>query len=157
MARARGSRRFTKIFELWQTSEEEDGFGGFISSDDFQIGKSWCEIKTANASSKYRSTDNGITSNTNQIIITTRKRNDITYNSINQFIRYRGEFYTISNEPYEVAFDNMLIEIVATKDLTRSVTLEITPEILLASMKKRSTYYENEEAMRVSMQRLKET
>lgn len=121
MARAKGSRRFTKIFELWETLEDEDGFGGFIASEDRLIAKSWCEIKTANASSKYRSVDNGITNTTNQIIITTRKREDITYNSINQFIKYRDEIYVISNDPYEVEFDNMFIEIVATKEDRKEV------------------------------------
>ena len=39
---------------------------------------------------------------------------------------YRGEKYTISNQPYEVDFDNSLIEIVATKNAVKSVT-EIVP------------------------------
>lgn len=114
MAKKRNSRRFTKRFELWETTRVDDGFGGDLV-DTKLIGTSWCEIKTANANSRYRSTDNGITSATNQIIITTRKRADLIYDSINQFIKYRGETYVFSNQPYELDFDNMFIEIVATK------------------------------------------
>ena len=88
--------------------------------------QSWAEIKTANATSRFRNTDNGITSNTNQIVITTRKRKDVAYNSINQYIVYRGEKYTISNQPYEIDFDNSLIEILATKNPVKSV-IEIVP------------------------------
>jgi head-tail adaptor len=119
------SRKLTKRFELWQTSNVSDGFGGVTVADQL-ISSSWCEIKTANASSKFRSTDNGITTATNQIIITTRKRNDLTYNNINQFIKYRGDKYIISNQPYENEFDNMFIEIVATKENLKNVEV-ITP------------------------------
>ena len=113
MAKNRNSRRLTKRFELWETTAVPDGFGGNTVSD-ILIASSWAEIKTANAKSNFRSTDNGITNATNQIIITTRLRNDLTYNSINQFIKYGGVKYIISNQPYNVSFDNMFIEIVAT-------------------------------------------
>ena len=126
MAKRTTNRRFSKLFELWQTAFVFDGFSGKTPGDDVLITKSWGEIKTVNASSKFRNRDNGITSNTNQIIITTRKRNDVAYNSINQFIVYRGEKYTISNQPYEIDFDNSLIEIVATKNAVKSV-IEIVP------------------------------
>ena len=121
MAKKITNRRFSKIFELWQTGFIFDGFSGVKSTDNVLITKSWAEIKTVNASSRFRNTSNGITSNTNQIIITTRKRNDVSYNSINQFIVYRGEKYTISNQPYEIDFDNSFIEIVATKNAVKSV------------------------------------
>ena len=128
MAKRTTNRRFSKIVELWQTAFVFDGFSGKTPGEDVLLTKSWAEIKTANATSRFRNTDNGITSNTNQIIITTRKRKDVTYNSINQFIVYRGEKYTISNQPYEVDFDNSLIEIVATKNAVKSVT-EIVPVV----------------------------
>ena len=120
------NRRFSKIFELWQTAFVFDGFSGKKSGEDVLLTKSWAEIKTANATSRFRSTENGITSNTNQIVITTRKRNDLQYNSINQYIVYRGEKYTISNQPYEIDFDNSIIEILATKNAVKSV-IEIVP------------------------------
>jgi len=126
MAKSRNSRRLTKRFELWQTSGVSDGFGGEVSSTDILISSSWCEIKTANATSRFRSTDFGITNTTNQIIITTRKRVDLTYNSINQFIKYRGESYVISSQPYEVDFDNIYVEILATKQDVDNVS-ELTP------------------------------
>ena len=126
MTKRTTNRRFSKIFELWQTAFVFDGFSGEKSGEDVLITKSWAEIKTANATSRFRSTDNGITSNTNQIVITTRKRKDVAYNSINQFIVYRGEKYTISNQPYEIDFDNSYIEILATKNTVKSVT-QIVP------------------------------
>ena len=126
MAKRTTNRRFSKIFELWQTAFVFDGFSGEKSGEDVLLTKSWAEIKTANATSRFRSTDNGITSNTNQIVITTRKRKDVAYNSINQFIVYRGEKYTISNQPYEIDFDNSYIEILATKNTVKSVT-QIVP------------------------------
>ena len=121
--RNKSSRRFTKIFELWQRTVADIDEGTFT---EIKISQSWCEIRTANANSKFRSTSEGITNATNQIIITTRKRNDLTYNLINQFIKYRGEEYVINNEPYEVEFDNMYIEIVATKLEEDSVPI-LTP------------------------------
>ncbi len=126
MAKKTTNRRFSKIFELWQTAFVFDGFSGKKSGEDVLLTKSWAEIKTANATSRFRNTDNGITSNTNQIVITTRKRKDVAYNSINQYIVYRGEKYTISNQPYEIDFDNSLIEILATKNAVKSV-IEIVP------------------------------
>ena len=85
--RGRNSRKLSKRFELWQTSSVDDGFGGEISSYDILITSSWAEIKTMNAGKMNRSTDNGITSATNVIVIKTRKREDLTYNNINQYIK----------------------------------------------------------------------
>lgn len=119
----RNSRKLTKRFELWQTSDDDDD----QINESTLISSSWCEIKTFNASSRqFRSTDFGITSTTNSIVIRTRKRNDLTYNSVNQFIKYRGESYTIVTEPYEVEFDNMFIEFVATKLPKKNIST-ITP------------------------------
>ncbi len=120
------SRRLTKRFELWQTTNERNVYGGGVAGTDTLITSSWAEIKTANAKSTFRSTDNGITNATNQIVILTRKREDLTYNNLNQYIKYRGDKYIVSNQPYEVNFDNMYIEIIATKVELKSVTT-LTP------------------------------
>ena len=113
-------RKFTKIIEIWQTIRNPDGYSGNDTSP-ILLTKTWCSIRTANASSRFRTTDNGITTATNQIIITTRKRRDITFNNVNQFIRYRDEDYVISNQPYETDFDNSFIEIVATKVESKNI------------------------------------
>lgn len=113
-------RRLTKRFELWQTTSVSDGFGGAKISDEL-ITSSWAEIKTANANSKFRSTSDGITNATNQIVIKTRKRNDLTYNNLNQYIKYNNEKYIVQNQPYNVGFDNMYIEIIAIKEELKNV------------------------------------
>ena len=117
------SRKLSKRVELWQTTNVPDGFGGNIESEEL-ITSFWAEIRTVTANSKSnRSTDNGITSTTNTIIIKTRLRKDLDYNSINQFLKYSGSKYVVSNEPYNVDFNNSYIEIVATKQQIKSVPI----------------------------------
>ena len=121
------SRRFTKRIEFWQTSNVPDGFGGNTEAEEL-ITSSWAFIKSAGINSKYtsRATDIGITNTTDSIIIRLRKRNDITYNSINQFIKYRGKKYIVQNEPVNIDFNDAIIEIIATREETKEVT-EIAP------------------------------
>ena len=114
------SRKLSKRVEVWQTSNVEDGFGGNTVSDTL-ITSSWAEIITLN--DVNRSTDIGITSATNTIKIRLRKRNDITYNGINQYLKYRGFKYIIKNQPFNVGFRDDIIEIIATKEELRSVAV----------------------------------
>ena len=117
------SRRSSKRVEIWQTSNVADGFGGNTVSETL-ITSSWAEIITLNEVN--RSTDIGITSATNKIKVRLRKRNDIHYNNINQFLKYRGSKYIIKNQPVNVGFRDDAIEIVAVKEELKSVT-EISP------------------------------
>ena len=55
-----------------------------------------------------------------------RKRNDITYNSVNQYLKYRGFKYIIQNQPFNVGFKDEVIEILAVKEEIKTVT-EIIP------------------------------
>lgn len=125
MAKRRSSRRLSKIFELWQTTNVSDGFGGNLVEDTL-ITSSWGEIKSINSNSKYRKTEFGVTSANNVIVIKTRKRNDLTYNITNQFIKYLGIKYIISNQPNEIDYDNMYIEIIATKAANNNI-VELSP------------------------------
>jgi SPP1 family predicted phage head-tail adaptor len=117
------SRKLSKRIEIWQTSNVSDGFGGNTIAETL-ITSSWAEVTTLNNTN--RSTDIGITSATNTIKIKLRKRKDITYNSINQFIKYRGYKYIIQNQPFNVGFKDEVIEILAVKEELKTVT-EIAP------------------------------
>ena len=111
-------RKLTKRVEIWQTSNVPNGFGGNPVAETL-IASSWAEVITLNNTN--RSTDIGITSATNTIKIRLRKRNDITYNGINQFIKYRGYKYIIQNQPFNVGFRDEVIEIIAVKQEIKTV------------------------------------
>jgi SPP1 family predicted phage head-tail adaptor len=119
-------RKLTKRVEIWQTSNVPNGFGGNSVSETL-ITSSWAEVITLNNTN--RSTDIGITSATNTIKIRLRKRNDITYNGINQFIKYRGYKYIIQNQPFNVGFRDEEIEIIAVKQEIKTVA-EIAPILI---------------------------
>ena len=112
------SRKLSKRIEIWQTSNVSDGFGGNTIAETL-ITSSWAEVITLNNTN--RSTDIGITSATNTIKIKLRKRKDITYNSINQYIKYRGFKYIIQNQPFNVGFKDEVIEILAVKEELKTV------------------------------------
>jgi SPP1 family predicted phage head-tail adaptor len=116
-------RKLTKRVEIWQTSNVPNDFGGNSVSETL-ITSSWAEVITLNNTNRI--TDIGITSATNTIKIRLRKRNDITYNGINQFIKYRGYKYIIQNQPFNVGFRDEVIEIIAVKEGIRMVD-EISP------------------------------
>tara|TARA_R110001632_G_C11314456_1_gene414994 strand:- start:723 stop:1130 length:408 start_codon:yes stop_codon:yes gene_type:complete len=117
------SRKLSKRIEIWQTSNVSDGFGGNTVAETL-ITSSWAEIVTLNDTN--RSTDIGITSATNTIKVRLRKRNDITYNNINQYLKYRGFKYIIKNQPFNVGFRDDIIEILAVKEEIKTVN-EISP------------------------------
>ena len=117
------SRRLNKRIEIWQTAKVADGFGGSTVSETL-ITSSWCEIKTYN---KVTNGDSiGIKNPTNTVMFKLRLRNDITYNSINQFIKYRNEKYIILNQPFNVNFRDKTIEILAIKQAPNNVS-ELNP------------------------------
>ena len=121
------SRKLSKRIEIWQTSNVSDGFGGNTVDETF-IASSWAEIITLNNTNRStdRSTDIGITSATNTIKVRLRKRKDLTYNSINQYIKYRGFKYIIQNQPFNVGFRDDVVEILAVKEEIKTAN-EITP------------------------------
>ena len=117
------SRKLSKRIEIWQTSNVSDGFGG-NTVDGTLIASSWAEIITLNNTN--RSTDIGITSATNTIKVRLRKRKDLTYNSVNQYLKYRGFKYIIQNQPFNVGFRDDVIEILAVKEELKTAN-EIAP------------------------------
>lgn len=122
------SRRFRKRIEIWQTKEPtSDGFGGFTASDEL-ITTTWADLKSFSGNKPYskESSDFGITNSQLAIIVTVRKRNDFYYNSINQFIKYNGEKYTILSFPEDKNFDHAFITFIAVKEDTKAVST-VTP------------------------------
>jgi hypothetical protein len=59
--------------------------------------------------------DFGVIDSNNAIIVTTRKRNDLTWNIQTMFIIYRNEKYTISSSPVNLEFEDSMIQFVAVK------------------------------------------
>lgn len=120
------SREYNKVIEIWQTTEVADGYGGYTITD-VLISKSWAKVLSVSNNSRTvgRLTDLGITDPSNAIIVKFRHRNDLTYNAINQYLKYRGIKYIIQNDPTNIDFMDVDIEIIATKEATDSVT-EIT-------------------------------
>lgn len=110
------ARSLNKRVEFWQNTTVEDGYGGNTVSETL-ITKSWANVKTFKAgSSQTRNVqDLGITDPNNAITVTLRKRNDINYNSINQFIKYRGVKYVIASSPVNEDFLDAYISFIAVR------------------------------------------
>lgn len=121
------ARRLSKRVQIWQTEIVPSQFGGNLVKY-YQITDSWAEVKTLSDSSKYTSKNNdfGITDRHNSIIVKMRKRNDITYNSINQYLVFKGVKYMIAVQPTDTNFDNDSIVLIATRESIKEVA-EILP------------------------------
>ena len=117
------SRKYTKRVEVWQKTTVQNDFGG-NTNNDVMLTSSWCNIKTANNLS--RSTDFGITDTNDTIVLTLRKRKDITYNSVNQYFMYRGYKYILQGTPINVGFGDEEVQITLKRESKRGVT-EINP------------------------------
>jgi len=118
------ARKYNKRIEVWQTlPEAQDEFGDKSVTPQL-ITTTWCELITTNT--VYRSTDMGIIDTTDTITIKLRKRNDLTYNSKNQFFKYRGLKYVIQTEPINVGFEDREIIITLKKEMSKGVDT-ITP------------------------------
>lgn len=121
------ARRLSKRVQIWQTENVPSQFGGYLVKD-YQITDSWAEVTTLSDNSKYNSRNNdfGITDRHNSIIVKMRKRNDITYNSINQYLVFQGVKYMIAVQPTDTNFDNDSIVLIATRESIKEVA-EILP------------------------------
>ena len=106
------SRNFRKRIELWETSEVSDGFGGSTLVK-AQLGIVWADLRTLNPSSF--NTDFGITNTSLAITVKVRFNPNITYNSTNQYIVYRGVTYSINSFPNDPNFDHGVITFIATR------------------------------------------
>ena len=109
------ARTFNKRIELWETTSTADGYGGNIVTD-FLVTSSWAKIKTFNPGGRNNSTtDFGILNTQNAITITFRKRNDITYNTATQYVKYRGNKYIITTDPTNIDFEDSYIQFIGQR------------------------------------------
>jgi len=114
--RARG---YNKRFDLYETTTVTDEFGGF-TTETALLNSSWAKIETFNIGSRdSNSTDFGVLDVNNALKITTRKRNDITYNSDTQYIVYRGDKYIINTSPINVNFEDNIIQFIVVKSSSK--------------------------------------
>lgn len=124
----RSSRNLQKVVEFWQTTRVADGFGGYTTSDVI-IAKSFASVTTLGNKNGYNSDSFGIIDKDNAILIQLRKRNDITYNALNQFIKYRDVKYIVKLQPTNIDFNDSYVQIIAVKEATKSIN---TTEPLVA-------------------------
>ena len=117
------ARKYNRRVQIWQTNVVHDGYGGYKVTEALKK-TSWANIETVGNNSRYvtRLSELGINDPLNTIIVRLRYRNDITYNAINQFIKYRGAKYIIQNAPSNINFMDTEIEILATREQTTEVT-----------------------------------
>ena len=120
------ARKYNKLVEIWQTAPNVTSFGDRYVSDTL-LTKTWANIKTSNSLS--RSTEFGITDTNDTIILTLRKRNDLNYNSLNQFFKYRGYKWIIQGTPINVGFEDNEIQITLKRQSIKDAN--IIPPILV--------------------------
>jgi len=113
------AREFNKRIGFWQTVAVSDGYGGSTVSEAL-VATSWAKVTTPKSS--QRLTELGITDPINTLVINVRKRNDIDYNAVNQYIKYRSVKYIIQNVPINTEFMDTDIMIIAKRQITDSVT-----------------------------------
>ena len=121
----RSARWFNKRIEIWQSQSTSDGFGG-ATMQDIKITEAWAKITTTSQNGGQELGEIGISDPTRSIKIMLRKRNDIDYNAVNQFIMYAGQRYEIKTEPTDLNFNHSFIEFWATRTRSKNIS-NITP------------------------------
>jgi SPP1 family predicted phage head-tail adaptor len=122
------ARSFQKRIELWQTEEVFDGVSGNTNKD-VLITSIWANVSTLNDNKRNNALAEGlgVEDRSNTIVVKLRRRADITYNSVNQFLKYRGFKYIIQSQPTNIDFDNSYVVILATRQSVNEVS-ELTPD-----------------------------
>ena len=105
------SRAYNKRIEIYESVATPNGFGGNSITPSL-IGESWAKISTFNVGRNTNELSNGLIDVNDSLIITVRKRNDITYNSQTQFIKYRGDKYIITTSPVNVNFEDREVQFI---------------------------------------------
>jgi len=118
-------REFNKRIEIWQSVMIADGYGGHIPQDTF-IGKSWAKLTTINGNSSRSLDSVGMSETSQSIRVVCRKREDLPYNSVNLYVKYGGDKYSIISTPIDVDFNHSLIEFIMDKNKTEEVELLTT-------------------------------
>jgi hypothetical protein len=120
----RGSRRYTKRIEVWQTTSARTSGGG-STIQEYKLTDSWANVSTYSADKNKGLTEIGISDPSLAIKVVCRKREDITYNSINQFVVYAGIKYKIVTEPTDLNFTHAEVEFMAVR--TKEKVSQIQP------------------------------
>ena len=117
----RGSRRFNKRVEIWQTITVKGEFGGRTNPTNELITTSWAEIKTHKDT--RRDTEVGVSDYSEKLDIVLRYREDIAYNSVNQFLIYRGVKYVFTMSPNDMDFSSTYVTLTASREKTKTVPI----------------------------------
>lgn len=117
------ARSLDKKVEIWGNISVSDGFGGYTVQDSL-IASSWAKVETAKTSVSDLN-DIGLNNMTFNLKITLRKRNDVEYSSINQYLKYRGVSYMYTTSPVEVNFNKSFITLTTTKEKVSTVQATI--------------------------------
>ena len=113
----RGSRQFSKRIDFYKTTAVPDGFGGSTLGEEF-LTSSWASVTNLKTNKAQQLINIGINDVLNTIEVIVRKRDDVAYNSIDQFIKYKGEKYVIQHiSDYEStsAYSDSKLVLLATK------------------------------------------
>ena len=87
------SKSYDKRVELWEVSDIDDGFGGFVTSETFIV-KRWCNIKTKNS---FVNKNNGKVENFNTTVFSFRGINNFSLSIKINFLKYKGIKYVINS------------------------------------------------------------
>jgi head-tail adaptor len=121
----RSARRFRKRIEIWQTDQVFDGFSGSTTAPGIKLLTTWADLRSLSQNKPYSKEfeQYGISNTELAVIVTVRRRKDVFFNSLNQYIKYNGEDYVIKSFPEDKNFDHGFITFIATKELTDNVTV----------------------------------
>jgi len=112
------ARQLNRKVYIWQTIKIEDGFGGSKTYNEL-ITSSWAAVRTHKDT--RRDTEVGVSDYSEKLDITMRYRNDIRYNSVNQFLMYKGVKYTFTMSPMNMDFNEAFVTLTASRQKTNSV------------------------------------
>ena len=105
------SRQLNKRIQIWSSSQVADGFGG-MTTNTALVSTSWAKIESISPGEARNIVSYGIDDPQKSYKVTVRKRNDLTYNSEEHFVKYRGNEYAIISEPTNVDFKDTTIRFI---------------------------------------------
>ncbi len=112
------ARQLNRRVEIWQSRTVKDGFGGNKTYNEL-ITSSWAAVRTHKDT--RRNTEVGVSDYSEKLDVFMRYRNDIKYNSVNQFLMYRGVKYTFTMSPMNQDFNEVFITLTATRQKNNSI------------------------------------
>ena len=111
------SRELNKRIEVYQTNSTADGFGGKKAAADNIITTTWAKLESLDS---VHVTALGLDYTKESLTVTTRKREDFSYNSKTIYIKYRGVKYTIASFPTNENFTDAFITFIAQSEKPQS-------------------------------------